>query len=131
MQVALSRSAAPTVASVPASSRLGDGTYGVTDRDDTLWAIASRSRPAGASVQQAMLAIARLNPEAFIGGNINLVKAGYVLRLPNESEALSLAASEAINAVAEHNQAWKAYRNTGSIANVAGSTTSGLKPRRR
>lgn len=120
-EVALTRPAPPRSAA-PSSRLNDDGTYGVTDRDDTLWTIASRSRPAGASVQQTMLAIARMNPEAFIGGNINLLKAGYVLRLPSEGEVKSLGSSEAIAAVAEHNQAWQTYRQTGSIASVSGAS---------
>ncbi len=118
-EVALSRPAPPRSAA-PTGRMNNDGTYGVTDRDDTLWTIASQSRPGGASVQQTMLAIARLNPDAFIGGNINLLKAGYVLRLPNEGEAKSLGSGEAIAAVAEHNQAWQVYRQTGTIASVGG-----------
>ena len=51
-----------------------------TVRRDTLWEIASRSRQGG-SVQQAMLAIQALNPDAFINGNINQLKTGQVLRL--------------------------------------------------
>ena len=48
-------------------------------QNDTLWQIADRSRSTGATVQQAMLDIQRLNPDAFIGSNINQLKAGYVL----------------------------------------------------
>ena len=49
---------------------------------DTLWRIASRL-PGEASVHRKMAAIQRLNPDAFIGGDINLLKAGQVLRLPD------------------------------------------------
>jgi pilus assembly protein FimV len=96
-------------------SRLSGDTFGTTDRNDTLWAIASRARRGDASVHQTMLAIARLNPEAFIGGNINLLKAGYVLRLPDENEAQAVDRAEAIAAVAEHNLAWQAYREGGAL----------------
>ena len=61
---------------------LSDG-YGVTGRGDTLWSIATKIRPNGSvSVQQTMLALQRANPDAFINNNINLLKAGYVLRMP-------------------------------------------------
>ncbi|WP_010202175.1 FimV/HubP family polar landmark protein, partial [Pseudomonas amygdali] len=42
----------------------------VTANNDTLWEIAAKVRTGG-TVQQTMLAIQALNPEAFIGGNIN------------------------------------------------------------
>lgn len=121
----------PTAANTPSpiresADRLTGDTYGVTDRDDTLWRIASRARRGDATVHQTMLAIARLNPEAFIGGNVNLVKAGYVLRLPDENEAKALDRAEAIAAVAEHNRAWRAYREGGSLSMVADA--SGAAP---
>ena len=56
---------------------------GLTGKGDTLWAIASKVRPnRRISVQQTMLALQRANPEAFINNNINLLKAGYLLRVP-------------------------------------------------
>jgi pilus assembly protein FimV len=99
--------------------------YGMTDRDDTLWAIAQRSRPSNdVSVQQNMLAIVRLNPQAFIGGNINLLKAGYRLRLPTEADAAAVSATDAINQVAEQNQAWQAYRRGEPLSAVAASSSA-------
>ena len=48
--------------------------YGMPNRNDTLWSIASRTRPSQqVSIQQNMLAIQRLNPQAFISDNINLL----------------------------------------------------------
>lgn len=88
-----------------------DGMTKMTNRNDTLWSIAARSLPSRqVSVQQNMLAIQRLNPEAFISGNINLLKAGYALQLPNEAQALSLPGNEALVAVARHNEQWQAIR---------------------
>jgi pilus assembly protein FimV len=120
-QVSLSsapRSTQPTTQSPPQDRLTGDS-YGMTDRDDTLWKIAQRSRPGdGVSVQQNMLAIQRLNPEAFIGGNINLLKAGYKLRLPKEADVAAISSTEAIAEVAAQNQAWQAYRRGESLASV-------------
>jgi pilus assembly protein FimV len=95
----------------------------MTDRNDTLWSIALQVRPSrDVSVQQTMLAIQRLNPEAFIGGNINLLKAGYRLRLPDESEVGSLSQNQAISQVAEHNASWQSYRR-GEGLRVADTAT--------
>lgn len=97
-----------------------DGNYRMTDRNDTLWTIASDTRVSGAiTVQQNMLAIQRLNPRAFIRNNINLLKAGYVLRLPSESEALSLTTRQAVQEVAVQTEAWQAGRRGAQLAQSA------------
>ena len=58
-------------------------TYGPTGPSDSLWGIASQLRPSSrVNVHQTMLAIQRLNPQAFVNGNINLLKRGQVLRAP-------------------------------------------------
>ncbi|MEM6580167.1 MAG: FimV/HubP family polar landmark protein [Pseudomonadota bacterium] len=76
-------------------------------RDDTLWDIASRARPAGASVYQTMLDIQRLNPDAFIGGNINRVKAGYIVYLPDENDISSADLNRALAEVRSQNEAFE------------------------
>lgn len=83
------------------------GTRYMIHRDDTLWDIASTARPAGASVYQTMLDIQRLNPDAFIGGNINQVKAGYIVYLPDENDISSGNLSKALAEVREQNDAWR------------------------
>ncbi len=95
---------------------LSGETYGHTDRNDTLWRIATRSRAQGVSVEQQMLAIVRLNPDAFIGGNVNLLKAGYVLRLPDENQARSIGRQDAVTQVASHHEQWQSYRRTGTLS---------------
>jgi pilus assembly protein FimV len=107
----------PPASQSPPSDRLTGDSYGVTDRDDTLWRIAQRARPAAnVTVQQTMLAIARLNPHAFIGGNINLLKAGYTLRLPSAEDATTLSTADAVSEVAAQNEAWQGYRRGEGLA---------------
>jgi pilus assembly protein FimV len=66
--------------------------------NDTLWEIALRARPdSSVSVHQSMMALYRANPEAFINGNINRLRRGQVLRIPEASEMKSLNKSEAVN----------------------------------
>jgi len=131
-QVSLSsapRSTQPASPYHPPQDRLSGDSYGMTDRDDTLWAIAQRTRPSSdVSVQQNMLAIVRLNPQAFIGGNINLLKAGYKLRLPSEADATAVSATEAVNQVAEQNQAWQAYRRGEPLSAVAANSSAPAAP---
>ena len=82
------------------------GKYLVTS-NDTLWKIASSAALPGVSVEQTMLATVALNPRAFTGGNINGLKAGYVLALPTEAD-LSMGISDAISAVKSQNSDWQA-----------------------
>ena len=72
---------------------------------DTLWELALRVRPdASVTVQQTMLALQSLNPDAFIGGNINRVRRGEILQVPELSEIRRLSAAEAVTEVTRQNQ---------------------------
>lgn len=79
-------------------------------RDETLWQIAQQARPEGVSVHQTMLDIQRLNPEAFIDGNINRIKAGYIVYLPASGDISSDDVSEALAEVRQQNEDWRAGR---------------------
>jgi len=90
-----------------------DDDPGMTGEGDTLWAIASKvRRNSGISVQQTMLALHRANPEAFINNNINLLKAGYLLRLPGESEIRGETSAEAVLEVRVQSQEFGDYRSS-------------------
>lgn len=82
--------AAPT-----ASRRVAAARYTVRS-GDTLLGIARRMRPRGMSVEQTLESLRRANPEAFIGADINRLRAGAVLMLPSAApEDASPAASAA------------------------------------
>ncbi|UTW09967.1 FimV/HubP family polar landmark protein [Pseudomonas benzenivorans] len=104
------RPAAPVAApSVPSAPSAGAAGQYKTTSNDTLWEIAQRVP--GGTVHQAMLAIQDLNPDAFIGGNINRMKSGQVLRLPDEQQVKRRSQAEAIAQVASQNAAWREGRN--------------------
>ena len=92
-----------------------------TGQRDTLWEIAARNRQGG-SVQQAMLAIQALNPDAFLDGNINRLKTGQVLRLPDAQQNAALAQGPAIAEVARQNAAWREGRRLGPRAQQVDAT---------
>ncbi|KPB19773.1 FimV/HubP family polar landmark protein [Pseudomonas amygdali] len=81
----------------------------VTTNNDTLWEIAAKVRTGG-TVQQTMLAIQALNPEAFIGGNINRLKKGQVLRLPTPQQTTALPQPQAVAEVSRQYSAWREGR---------------------
>ncbi|MDZ4332569.1 MAG: FimV/HubP family polar landmark protein [Pseudomonas sp.] len=111
---------APAAPSAPAAKPLQGNEYKTT-ANDTLWEIAQRAR-AGGSVHQAMLAIQDLNPDAFIGGNINRLKSGQVLRLPDEQQVKSRAQGEALAQVTEQNAAWREGRTVAASARQLDAT---------
>jgi pilus assembly protein FimV len=90
---------------------LAPGSRYTINKDQTLWDIASRAKPAGATVHQTMLEIQRLNPDAFINGNINRIKAGYTIYLPNAGDITSTDMSATLAEVNEQNAAWREGRD--------------------
>jgi len=91
----------------PAAAPMADDTYGPVGRNDTLWSIAGGVSTDGlVNRNQIMLAIFRANPEAF-AGNINRLKAGVILRIPDIDELERLGSREARAEVQRQNTAWK------------------------
>ncbi len=111
---------APSAAALPPQPRDALGGEVVTRKNDTLWGIAAKARPGGASMQQAMMAIYRNNPDAFTRQNINGLRTGQVLRMPTRDDYDALSRQQAIQAVAEQNEAW----SRGSTAPLEASETS-------
>lgn len=101
--------AAASATTVPATAG-APAQYTTTPRD-TLWEIAAKAANGG-SVQQTMLAIQALNPDAFINGNINRLKTGQVLRLPDASQSVQLPQAKALSEVASQNADWRNGRRT-------------------
>jgi len=97
---------------------VGFGEYGVED-GDMLWNIADTHRTDNVTVSQMMIALLRANPEAFIDNNINRMKSGYVLRIPDMAAASNIPRSEAVAAVREQTDLWRQYRGTLSQVAVA------------
>ncbi|HGM4962206.1 TPA: FimV/HubP family polar landmark protein [Pseudomonas putida] len=112
----------------PAAGNVTPATTGAssytTQRRDTLWQIAARNTQGG-SIQQTMIAIQALNPDAFIGNNINQLKVGQVLRLPDQQQIQNIAQAEANSEVAEQYAAWREGRRLGPRARQLDATRRG------
>ena len=102
----------------PAASSVSKAAEHTTTSRDTLWEIAAKNRNGG-SIQQTMLAIQALNPGAFVDGNINRMKTGQVLRLPDPVQSTSLPQPQAIAEVTAQNAAWRQGRR-GATNQAAG-----------
>lgn len=75
-----------------------------TDGNDTLSDIAMQVRPDNSvSMQQTMLAIQQVNPDAFAAGNINQLRSGQVLRIPSLAEIQAIDPREAADEVTRQN----------------------------
>lgn len=104
---------APEVAAMPpapeaAASAEDSGQYGPVKRGETLSAIASGlGLRSTFSLDQTMLALLRANPDAFLGDNINRLRQGAVLRVPDSGEVGQIDASEAGAVVRQQMQAWR------------------------
>ena len=76
----------------------------MTQSGDTLWEIALAARPdRSTSVQAMMLAIQTRNPDAFMNQNINRLKAGYVLVMPDQDDLNRISFESAVAEVASQN----------------------------
>jgi pilus assembly protein FimV len=103
--------AGAAVAAAPATAPAARSEYGPVQRNQTLGAIAAElAAGSGRSVNQVMLALLRANPEAFIGGNINLIRQGAVLRVPPSQEWSQASVAEANALVREHVARWRGMR---------------------
>ena len=115
--------ARPRAASAPVAAPAADGSITV-QRGQTLSQIASAvARGNQVSRDRAMIALLRANPEAFIRGNVNLLKQGAVLRMPGSDALAAVDAAEAATLVREHAAQWRQARTVpqpaGAVAPVA------------
>ena len=111
-----------TVQTAPAYQ--GDS-YGPTAPNDTMWAIALKTRPdKSVSPQQMMLAIQDLNPDAFINGNINLLKKGQVLRVPTGEQIAARNAGDAFADVNVQNREFSQKAATRTVDATRDTTAS-------
>jgi len=76
---------------------------------DTATGLVVRPLPAGVTLDQMLLAMVRANPEAFIEGNVNLLREGAQVQLPSAQEAAQVSAEEARQTVVAQTVDFVAY----------------------
>ncbi len=86
-------------------------TYGPVAPGDTLSSIAQKTMLQGVSINQMLVALHQANPNAFIGNNINLLKVGAILRIPDDSEMASISTEEANSKVKVQIADWRTYQD--------------------
>ncbi len=87
--------AAQAPAAKPAAAPLGANRTVTVTAGDSGTALALRYKPAGATLEQTLVALWRANPRAFGDGNLNLLREGATLRIPSTQDVLSVPATEA------------------------------------
>ncbi|MCL7714133.1 hypothetical protein K5L01_05635 [Stenotrophomonas sp. CPCC 101365] len=79
------------------------------------------ARERGATLDQTMVALLRANPEAFIRGNVNLLREGAVLRVPDSDALQDTDAAAARAIVREHVAQWRQARAAVPQPAIAGN----------
>ncbi len=112
--------AASAPASTPAATR-------VTVRPgDTAGRLAAVAKPASVSLEQMLVALLRTNPDAFVGNNMNRLKAGAVLEMPAAETAAAVEAREARRTVIAQSQDFNEFRRR--LAEATAARPEGAAP---
>ncbi len=122
--------AAATAASAAASSPKRRVTV---QAGQTAGAIAAANRPGTVSLDQMLVALLRANPDAFVSGNVNRLKAGAVLDMPSEEQAAAIGQPEARQTLVAQSKDFNEFKQRlaegvaerPAAASAAGRTASG------
>jgi pilus assembly protein FimV len=94
-------------------------------RGDTLGRIARDNQPEGVTFQQMLVALYRANQGAFINNNINLIRTGRILQIPDREAISAIAAGEANQVVRKHMADFAEYRaKLGAAVTAAPASTT-------
>ena len=92
----------------------------VVKTGDTASKIVGSVRTTGVSLDQMLVALLRANPDAFVNGNLNRVRAGAVVNIPTADQALAVSAPEATQIVIAQSKDFNDFRrNLASSAPAA------------
>lgn len=105
------------------SNTVGD-TYGPVVKGDTLTRIARQVTPDGVDLNQMLVALYRANRSAFFEKNMNLLKVGTILRIPDQNEISAIARKEANREVKTQIADWQNYRQRVATAGITSTTQS-------
>jgi len=122
------RTAGPRPPEPPAPTLNGAATREV-QRGETLSQIAGELRPDGVSLDQMLAGLYLANPDAFDRGNLNRLKAGKVLSVPDKAALLAIPREEARRTVIAQSADWGGYRRRLAAAAAAAPVVEeGVRP---
>ena len=105
---------------------IGDAQKVIVKPGQTLSEIAALMAPQleGATLDQAIMALYKANPDAFASGSINRLAAGVELNKPSQALLRSISPAEANQFVADANEEWRSEQDAKGVAGGAKSGTS-------
>lgn len=117
--------AAPAAAPAPVAAAAAPKAqeYGPVAKGETLGRIAASLKPQGVSLEQMLVGLYRSNPDAFIRNNMNLVKSGRILRVPDARELSAIPQADAVKEYKAQVADWRAY--SGRLADAAVAAPEG------
>lgn len=101
----------PVVAPVaPAVAKAEPAATYTVRKGDTLASIAEKNKAEGVTLQQMLVALYRGNSEAFDGGNMNRLRSGRILNLPDRETALAVTQADAGRLVSAQSAEYSKFR---------------------
>lgn len=94
----------------------------VVQKGDTLRAIAAQSQVDGVSLEQMLVGLYRANKPAFAGNNMNRLKVGQIVHIPEGAELQAIPQAEAVKEIRVQTANWNAYRS--KLAGMAEASTA-------
>jgi pilus assembly protein FimV len=88
----------------------GSGENVTVQRGDSAGRIAAAHKPPNVSLDQMLVALLQANPEAFVGGNVNRLKAGAVLQLPSSEQAAQTSDAQATRTIIAQSRDFNEFR---------------------
>lgn len=107
------------------AQKVGTGSVEVK-RGDTLNKIAAEVKPADVSLERMLVALYRANADQFDGKNMNRIKTGKILRMPDQGDVDHTTQAEAVREIHAQSADWNAYRQR--LAGVATSSHQNEAP---
>lgn len=119
------RRAAEAAASAAATSTAPDtpGSYTVK-RGDTLSKIANEYKAENVSLEQMLVALFRSNESAFDGKNMNRLRSGQIITVPQGDQIAPVTQGEAVKVVKVQAADWRGYRDRVAAAAPASDATT-------
>lgn len=123
---AQAQAATPAATGAASAKPAAPARYGPVRAGETLHAIAAKTRPTDATLEQMMVGIYHQNRSAFQGNNMNRLRKGAVLNLPDRDTAMLVDPARASREVRAHTNDWIAYRRR--LAEAVATAPAGVVP---
>jgi pilus assembly protein FimV len=116
--------AEPKAAAEPKEKPESTGTH-VVRQGETLNKIAAENKYDGVSLEQMLVGLFQNNPDAFVARNVNRLKAGAILNIPEKSAVESVSPAEAKKVYVAQARDWNDYRQKLAASTAKTPATDG------